>query len=101
MKRTKDNISANKWTHNPMERDFYWEQLFVEQIWDVKTQEAENGKSEKSNQMKIGYVDRSTQIARTSLCLENKKNEFLNIIYKWGIQSHRTQSKKAKHISLF
>ncbi len=51
MKRTKDNISANKWTHNPMERDFYWEQLFVEQIWDVKTQEAENGKSEKSNQM--------------------------------------------------
>ncbi len=76
MKRTKDNISANKWTHNPMERDFYWEQLFVEQIWDVKTQEAENGKSENSNQMKIGYVDRSTQIAKTSQCLENKKNEF-------------------------
>jgi hypothetical protein len=42
----------------------------------VKTQEAENGKSENSNQMKIGYVDRSTQIAKTSQCLENKKNEF-------------------------
>ena len=88
MKRTKDNISANKWTHNPMERDFYWEQLFVEQIWDVKTQEAENGNSEKSNQMKIGYVDRSTQIAKTSQCLENKKNEFQIVGVDWENTHH-------------